>query len=355
MHHFQLSIWLYGLAVLLALGCHSEVPEGLDEMLLPAKIGVPDKFYDVQALDAQRAIVVGYAGKILMTEDAGRSWTIQNSGTKQALYSVEFVSATEGWIAGQEGTVLHTVDGGKTWERQESGTLLYLFALDFLDEKEGWIVGDKATYLRTTDGGRTWRQAKLARSSGLSEEDALVSQDPVLYDVQFIDRTTGWIVGEFGKIYHTKDGGKTWKEQQESLLGASGLYDVLDIPTFFGVHFIDRNNGLVTGLEGRVARTRDGGQSWKFEEFDVEIPLIDPLFRPHQFADTTAWSVGAAGEVVRQPARSQAWRRAEMGMEVLSWLRGIDFYDQNHGWIVGGYGLILRTEDGGKTWLPSMG
>jgi len=42
-------------------------------------------------------------------------------------------------------------------------------------------------------------------------------------------------------------------------------------------------------------------------------------------------------------------------MEVLSWLRDIDFYDANNGWIVGGYGLILRTTDGGESWIPSLG
>jgi len=28
--------------------------------------------------------------------------------------------------------------------------------------------------------------------------------------------------------------------------------------------------------------------------------------------------------------------------------------DKNDGWIVGGFGLILHTKDGGKTWIPSL-
>jgi photosystem II stability/assembly factor-like uncharacterized protein len=44
-----------------------------------------------------------------------------------------------------------------------------------------------------------------------------------------------------------------------------------------------------------------------------------------------------------------------MGMELLSWLRGVDFFDANNGWMVGGYGLILRTTDGGKSWIPCVG
>jgi photosystem II stability/assembly factor-like uncharacterized protein len=41
-------------------------------------------------------------------------------------------------------------------------------------------------------------------------------------------------------------------------------------------------------------------------------------------------------------------------MRLFTWLRGIDFFDQNTGWIVGGFGTILRTKDGGKTWTPSL-
>ena len=39
-------------------------------------------------------------------------------------------------------------------------------------------------------------------------------------------------------------------------------------------------------------------------------------------------------------------------MDVLTWLRDVDFSDPKNGWIVGGFGLIYYTEDGGKTWLP---
>jgi len=353
MHQHGWLVWLVAI-VSLALGaCHSGPPEEIP--LFERKIGFPDKFYDVQSLSVDKAIIVGYAGKILMTEDGGGSWDVIPSGTRNALYNVEFVDKDEGWICGQEGTVLHSRDGGRTWEPQQSGTLTYLFALDFIDNKTGWIVGDRATHLHTTDGGRSWKQGKMPKSQGISAEEALVAQDPVLYDVQFVDSLTGWIVGEFGKIYHTTDGGRTWVEQEQALLGAGGLYDVLDIPTFFGLSFIDQKNGIVAGLQGHVARTADGGKTWAFEKFDVDVPLEDPLLQPFQFPNTTAWAVGIAGTIVRQERPGAPWKRAELGMEIVSWLRDVDFYDANNGWIVGGYGLILRTTDGGKTWLPSIG
>lgn len=46
-----------------------------------------------------------------------------------------------------------------------------------------------------------------------------------------------------------------------------------------------------------------------------------------------------------------AWERQESG--TLSWLYDIHFVDDDHGWIAGSRGELLKTSDGGKTWLKS--
>ncbi len=344
---------LLGLMVLAAgSGCHREVE---DVPLLARLIGISDKFYDVQAIDADHVVVVGYGGKILTTSDGGFQWSKVESGTNRALYRVRFVDANNGWISGQEGLMLHTTDGGKTWERQTTGTSVYLFAVSFVDANHGWAVGDKSILLKTVDGGKTWSLHKITTASQehLSAEEAVASQDPVLYDVQFLDANTGWVVGEFGHITHTTDGGQTWTEQQGSLIGGD-IFDALDLPTFFGVRFVDAQEGLAAGLDGKIARTHDGGATWAFEKMQLEYPIVDPLFTPILFPDGTGWAVGAAGEVVQVGGPDAKWQRAKLGMEVATWLRGMYWLDRNDGWIVGGLGLILHTKDGGKSWVPSL-
>ena len=346
--------WQVGIVLALALaGCHREVLEDIPSAD-SRKITIADRFYDVVALDAQKTLVCGYAGKILMTEDGGYTWKIVPSGTDKSLYSIRFPDPTHGWIVGQDGLILHTEDGGKTWTRQTSGATVYLFSVDFVNEREGWAVGDKATYVRTTDGGKSWTLAKLASQEGLSADEQLLAQEPVLYDVQFLDSKTGWIVGEFGNIWHTTDGGQNWKTQQQTLIG-EGIYDTLDIPTFFGASFTNGSNGIVAGLETKVARTRDGGSTWRFEQIDMTEGVGDPLYQPFQFADTTAWAVGAAAVVVHQRSVGEPWLRVPVGEDVNTWLRGVYFVDKNDGWVVGGFGTILHTTDGGQTWLRALG
>lgn len=335
-----------------AFGCHPEVEI---PPLPESKISlIGDRFFDVKALSPERALVIGYRGKMLETNDSGRTWDIVKVPTDRALYNIRFADAQNGWICGQAGVILNTKDAGKTWTEQKSNTEQYLFALYPASPTHVYAVGDKSTLLETRDGGANWEVRKVSQGNeNVSEDIALAIQDPIFYDIEFADEQNGWIVGEFGTIRHTADGGQTWTDQQQTLLG-EGIVDVLDLPTLFGVHFVNNQEGIAAGLEGKIAHTHDGGQSWKFDTVDEKIAIEDPLYQPFLFPDGKGWVIGAGGEVVAKEPGSDTWKRAQLGMRLFTWLRGIDFFDHSNGWLVGGFGTILKTKDGGKTWTPSL-
>jgi photosystem II stability/assembly factor-like uncharacterized protein len=336
-------------ALLTASACHREV-----EMtpLIERKVYLTDKFYDVEPLSEQRVFIVGYGGKILETKDGGRTWVQHASGTTNALYKAHFVDENEGWIVGQSGTVLSTEDGGKTWKPQETGSKKYLFSIASLSPEHVIAVGEQATLLESKDGGATWeeRQHKPAGAT-LTEEEKMLLQDPAFYDVQFLDAQNGYVVGEFGHILRTTDGGATWQEKQGSLVGEE-ILSALDLPTFYGVYFLDGQNGIATGLSGHIARTTDGGNEWFFDDIE-EGHESTPFFNGQFFADGSGWAVGAAGDVIRKKGTGGTWETADIGMRLNSWLREVTFIDDKNGWIVGGFGTILYTRDGGKTWIPT--
>jgi photosystem II stability/assembly factor-like uncharacterized protein len=346
-----LRLWSLSFLVCLLTACHQEVKE---VPLNTRPILVTDKFYDVKALSAEKAVVVGYAGKILLTTDGGKQWHTKASGTDVALYNVKFADAQNGWICGQDGLILHTTDGGETWQKQESGIKLPIFAMAFVDQNRGWAVAQQATYLHTTNGGASWEQGRIEASvEGVSEESTLALVDPTLYDIYFLDEKTGWMVGEFGKIYHSTDGGATWKEQQNALLGQAGIDDALNLPTWFGVRFVNASEGTVVGLEGKIAETTNGGQTWTYTAEDLAVTSTDPLYALRLTGNGGGWIVGASARVLQ--LRQGEWKPTPLGIQAVAWLRAINFFDDNHGWIVGGYGTILRTTDAGKTWLRSVG
>ena len=354
-------------------GCHHE---DVWEPLAEQKIYVADKFFDVYVPDAKRAVVIGYGGKIIETNDGGFTWNQIPSGTDLALYSIDFAKDKKtGWIVGQQGLILKTTDGGKTWAQQDAQPWLdascrdpeerklrpedkpcqfaYLFAVSVIDENNVAAIGDKSIYLRSHDGGKTWDVRTLKFSDeGMAADLLLAYEDPVLYDVQFLDAQSGYIVGEFGKIYHTTDGGETWAQQQDSIMDDSVL-DVLDLPTLFDVEFKDSNHGIACGLDGRIAMTEDGGHDWNFVANNVP-EYIDPFYSATTLPNGTRWVVGSSGQVVVAPP-GKAFAKGNLGSEIYNWLRRVRFLDDKTGWLVGGFGLIMNTDDGGKTWYRRIG
>ncbi|MFQ5478067.1 MAG: YCF48-related protein [Candidatus Binatia bacterium] len=405
------GVVICGVILLVMAGCHGEQEF---EPLNTQKIYVSDKFFDVAVLDADRAIIVGYGGKILFTENFGSTWELIDSGTHATLYSIGFADDKHGWITGQEGTILRTEDGGSTWTKQNPGVFMteecrdpgkreairvecreekeaaaeilrslksssrdpdrfseerireecgqkvreecpeaYLFAMDIIDADSAVAIGDRSVFIRTDDAGKTWNIVTLkASNTNVDSNWAIVFEDPVLYDVEFLDSNIGYVVGEFGKIYHTRNGGKTWLEQQETMMDDT-VFDVMDLPTLFDVEFADRKTGIVVGLDGRIAVTNDGGKDWDFVPNNVS-EYIDPFYSATILPDGKRWVVGSSGQVVIADAGGE-FGQGSFGSAVNNWVRRIRFFDNSNGWVVGGFGFIMNTRDGGKTWFRRIG
>lgn len=62
------------------------------------------------------------------------------------------------WVVGDQGLIVHSDDGGKTWERQTSGTDAWLDSITFhVNGQQGWAAGSGGTILKTADGGKSWQ------------------------------------------------------------------------------------------------------------------------------------------------------------------------------------------------------
>src|SRR5262245_2166542 len=127
------------------------------------------------------------------------------------LTAVMFVDADRGWAVGDRGVIWHTDDGGRNWKQQRSGTNCRLEAVQFLTGDVGLAVGGwtqpythqtHGVVLRTRDGGRTWQE-----TPGLTL--------PGLKHLKMIDAKAGWALGDPSTlfpsgVFRTEDGGKTW-------------------------------------------------------------------------------------------------------------------------------------------------
>src|SRR5882757_9220909 len=336
-----------------------------------------DKFFDVWPTSPTRAFIVGDRGKVLLTEDGGKTFQRINIGVNLGIFGIQMTDDQNGFLCGQDGLIMRTRDGGKTWERLNSRTHLFIFGMSFTDRLHGFLVGDRALVMNTSNGGETFFKRQLDRQFPPELADyALPYQEPVLYSTKFVDVNHGFVVGELGRIWGTENGGKSWSEQQQSLvaqwkraLGPNEDQRFADfiLPTFFGVSFRDLKHGAACGLEGVVIQTEDGGKTWRFAHQaekpgmppdtlvpgTVVYPARDPLFSIELFAGDQGMSTGNTGTVLRLQSNG-AWAHDPTTPAIPVQLSQVRFFDAQHGWIVG-QGTILYTEDGGKTWHQCQG
>ena len=233
------------------------------------------------ALAGKRVVAVGQRGHVLLSDDAGKSWQQAEVPVSADLVAVQFPTTSDGWAVGHDGVVLHSADAGNTWTRQLDGRGL----------------GDVLVAHYTRSGDEKW----LAEARRFAAQGA---ENPFL-DVWFDDARSGTIVGAFGLVLRTADGGKTWEpllhaaDNPKSLhlyavrrIGAdlfiageqgtalkldrdSGRFVALNLPykgTLFGVVGKDRVV-LAHGLRGNVVRSTDGGVSWQNVPTGVGVGL----------------------------------------------------------------------------------
>ena len=292
--------------------------------------------YDLDFTDSQNGWIVGDLGVILHTSSGGKGkWKHQRGGPRfhnsadAVLLGVDFVSKQLGWVVGENGTILHTRNGGVTWESQSSPSHL-LVDVCAVSSKEGYVVGDRGAILSTKDGGSVWN----AQDSRTTE---------CFGAAHFVSPQKGWAVAEAGVVLHTTNGGSVWQRQTSDTK-----------QELLAVFFVDEKNGWCVGSGGEIIHTDDGGKTWQRQQSGTTWNLFDVHFTSKQ----RGWAVGMSGTILSTLDGGAHWHLASISRRYSSFLLdAVTFATPNRGWVVGldlrslGMdGLILHTENGGKTW-----
>ena len=246
-----------------------------------------------------------YLSVIVWTNNGGRTWRVQKSGTNlpMTLYGVRFVTTRLGWAVGEFGggngdpplgVVLVTRNGGTKWSvalrGSSSASAITAWGLSHLaavDAHHVWVSGIGGSFLLSADGGAAWTPVTIPLSATLGADGSDEA-------TAFANATSGWVVGTGAAangswcrvISHTSDGGHTW-QAQKVLSGAA--------PTLSAVAAVDAHRVWVVGGSGLVLSSANGGRSWHAWTRRTHSDLTDVAFP----TPTRGWAVGAKGVILR--------------------------------------------------------
>ena len=135
----------------------------------------------------------------------------------------------------------------------EEGGSKPLLDLWFTDESTGFIIGAYGMIFRTTDGGLNWQPWN----------GHIYNPDGFHYSAMSGSGERLFIAGEAGTLYRSIDAGQSWESLESPYEGS-----------FFDIISDQRNAQVIAmGLRGNAFRSADDGVSWQRIETSVETPL----------------------------------------------------------------------------------
>jgi photosystem II stability/assembly factor-like uncharacterized protein len=259
---------------------------------------------------------------------------VSNTQATEDLHGVFFLSSGRtGWAVGNGGVILKSSDAGATWSRQVP-TTFNLFGVAF-SGTTGFAVGANGTVLKSVDLGAHWSPVVVPQAASAT-----------LHDVAMLDALRVRMVGTFGVLVVSDDGGATWTKI------TTGTTSALNSIAFSG------SDGWVVGDLGTTFGTHDGGASW-YRVSAGEIPTGNRLLgvsrrsQPATLDASGAVAVGVNGTVIRAAttADSLAWVLENAGASFD--LNAVSFPLGQVVFAVGsnsGVGAVVASNDGGVTW-----
>lgn len=195
--------------------------------------------------------------EIAYSDDDGATWTNVDVGSTNGQYaphngSLFALDRNHIWLGTQDGYVYFSDDAGQSWTVQESGviTASEINSIAFVDGNEGMFVGNSNIIARTTDGGQTW-----------SAVTAPAAQAAInIWSVEPSSSDRWWIGYETtGELWYTEDDGDNWSQR---------TFDYSTTPVSIpSIDFVSELHGfMVTNTAdpvGTIYHTVDGGYTWQ--------------------------------------------------------------------------------------------
>jgi len=297
-------------------------------------------------LTGDRLVAVGARGHIIYSDDDGYTWVQASVPVINTLTAVYFVDQTTGWAIGHDAVVLRTDDSGVTWNKQFDGfranEMVLQQAKETKDEYEAElskakVMGNQARIEEAEE--------KLERATWAMEDaqyDLDTESTKPLLDLWFKDKNEGFVVGAYGMIFKTVDGGKTWRDWSENSENPNRFH-------YNGIAHVGENRLMIAGEAGMLLKSSDGGDTFEktFSPYDGSFFGIINLE-----SQNVQLAFGLRGNLARTDTFGSSWKLINTGTEQ-SLIGGTDRLGRV-AYIVGNGGAFTKGIDLGRKWESTI-
>lgn len=322
--------------------------EWLDPLQTPAikTLKAPTSLLLDVTLAGDRLIAVGERGHIIISDDDGTSWSQSDVPVMSTLTSIYFIDELTGWAVGHDAVVLKTQDAGITWVKQLDGFEANNMVLEQAKRVKAQFEANlsKANVLGNED--RIELAEEQLENASYALEDAEIdfedkSTKPLL-DVWFKNNKEGYVVGAYGMIFKSIDGGNTWNDWSGHV----------ENPDRFHLNAITHAGGermMIVGEAGLMLRTQNGGDNWKkmFSPYEGSFFGISSLTK-----QGVLLAYGLRGNVARSDNFGSSWKLMDTNTQQS--LIGATDRLGRVAYIVGNGGAFIKGIDLGRKWESTI-
>ncbi len=214
------------------------------------------------------------------------------------------------------------------WVVQSSGVSVNLYDLEFINRNTGWAVGENGTIIKTTNGGINWNLI----------DNPSYNMGKTLNEISIIDSNLAYVVGAHSTYLKTTNGGENWIVIRNGPWG-SGM-------GFRSVFYINKDTGWAVG-DYRILLTRDGGIS--FDSVSLTVMIYNYIHTMH-FKNNNLGIASCDGECYKTTNGGYNWFNTQVPVN------GVGYFFQkisvvgDYVWLVGNGKKVYRSTNYAESW-----
>ncbi|WP_417565622.1 WD40/YVTN/BNR-like repeat-containing protein [Marinobacter sp.] len=297
----------------------------------------PDRLLNDVTKAGDRIVAVGERGHIIYSDDEGKTWTQSEVPVSVTLTGVDFGSNTQGWAVGHSGVILHSEDAGETWDLQFTGIQALELGIQTKEDQVAALEEQLESAPEDEKADIEWAMDDLLFTMENMQSDLDIGPVNPLLDVWFENENRGYVVGAYGMILRTTDGGETWQDWAPRIDNATNFH-------LNGVTQITGGALVVVGEAGQIHVSVDGGQTWERRESPYEGSLFG-VIGTGQVNEILAF--GLRGNMLFSNDLGKTWRVVPSTADAT--LNDGVVLDDGRIILVGNGGLVLTSSNGAES------